>query len=210
MVRFFGSNLVTGFVFGSVAKGCASRQSDIDTMVRLDRMSAEQIKDYLHSLDQYHRNTGMTADVIYPAEIITREFLEEALADLDSIVIDIEHTDPLTFDTIIRVEVLAGFKRGIIRDKGALFTYAKKVGRYPKLWKRQILDKLEKKFRKALPMEMDKRRQHLEQMRRIRQMEPALLMKRNVGLEHLSVEQCSVIKERVKWSLEALYFVYFK
>jgi len=89
MARFFGANLVFGFLFGSVAKGKATDQSDIDTMIVLEHEDKEQAARYLEWLKQYHLDMNMTRDHVYPAEIVTQKTLDNSLADLDNLTLSL-------------------------------------------------------------------------------------------------------------------------
>lgn len=204
MASFFGSNLVFGFVFGSVAKRRATHRSDIDTMVVLHRTDEEQTEHYLCWLRQYHQEVNMKVDYTYPVEIVTRQFLDECLASLERITMNIESTDPQTLDIVVWVEVLTGVKRGIVGDINLLFAYAKKVGKYPKIWKRQVLCELERRLEHVLSDDEDGYQNALQQLDCIRRLQPHLVLKRFIGLEHLSVDQRNSIRDRVVWSHNSL------
>ncbi|KAL9114760.1 MAG: hypothetical protein Q9227_001439 [Pyrenula ochraceoflavens] len=196
MVDCFGSNLIFGFTFGSVAKGCATRKSDIDTMVVLKEYNEEQQTRYLNVLADYHQLKGMVRDEIYPAEIVTLETLKQGFARLSSIDMNLEYTDLATFDLIVWVEVFSGVKRGMVGQHDLLLDFAKASGRYPKIWKQQVLDMLERKLH---DLEGDKRKSGAEQLLLMQQMKPGILLKRFIGVEHLSVQQQSEIRSLVRW-----------
>jgi aldehyde dehydrogenase (NAD+) len=204
MARFFGSNLVFGFVFGSVAKGLATNKSDIDTAIVLECENKEDTARYLEWLHRYQLEMGMTPDRGYPSEILTRKSLDECLADLDNVTMDFQRTDPITYDTIIWVQLLAGIKRGVQGDQDLLFAYAKRVGRYPKIWKSQILRELEKRVSQTGQRNNDVNQFALQQLQCIRGMKPDLVQKRFVGLEYLSAEQRQSAEELVGWDLPDL------
>jgi predicted nucleotidyltransferase len=204
MARFFGSNLVFGFVFGSVAKGTATNKSDIDTAIVLECENKEDTARYLEWLNRYQLEMGMTPDQLYPAEISTRKFLDECLADLDNVTMNLQHVDLMTFDTIIWVQSLAGVKRGVQGDQDFLFAYAKRVGKYPKIWKSQILRELERRVSQTGQSNNDVNQYAVQQLQCIRRMKPDLVQKRFVGLEYLSAEKRHSAEELVAWDLPDL------
>jgi predicted nucleotidyltransferase len=204
MARFFGSNLVFGFVFGSVAKGLATNKSDIDTAIVLASENKEDTARYLKWLNRYQLEMGMTPDQLYPAEIITRKSLDDCLAGIDNITMNLQQTDQMTYDTIIWVQLLAGVKRGVQGDQDLLFAYAKQVGRYPKIWKSQILRELERRVSQIGQRNNDVNQYAVQQLQCIRRMKPDLVQKRFVGLEHLSAEQRYLAEELVGWDLPDL------
>jgi acyl-CoA reductase-like NAD-dependent aldehyde dehydrogenase/predicted nucleotidyltransferase len=201
LAHFFGSNLVFGFVFGSVAKGRATRNSDIDTMVVLECEDKEQIGHYLEWLDRYQLEMGMTPDHIYPAEVVTRNNLDQALRNVDSITMDLEETSPQEFDTIIWVDVLSGIKRGIQGNQDLLLEYGRRVGRYPKIWKKQILRELERRASPASQRDQAVRQFALQQLQCFRRMKPDEVVKRFIGIEHLSAEQRETNTELIRQDL---------
>jgi len=199
IARSFGSNVVFGFVCGSVAQGRATHRSDIDTMIVLECENKEEIARYLEWLHQYHLEMDMTPDQIYPAEIVTRKVLDESLADLDNVTMNLQKTDLLTFDIVAWIGGLAGIKRGVIGDQDLLFEYAKRTGRYPKIWKSQILRELERRVPRSGQRDEAVRQCAVQQLQRIRRMTPDKVLKRFIGLEYLSAEQRLSKEELVRW-----------
>jgi hypothetical protein len=177
MARSFGSNLVFGFVCGSVAQGRATHKSGIDTMIVLECENKEEVAHYFEWLNRYHLEMDMTRDQIYPAEIVTRKILDESLADLDNVTMNLQQTDLLTFDIIAWVGGLAGIKRGMIGDQDLLFAYAKRTGRYPKIWKSQILRELERRVARFGQRDEDVRQCAVQQLQYIRRMTPDQVLK---------------------------------
>jgi predicted nucleotidyltransferase len=187
--RSFGSNLVFGFVCGSVAQGRATHKSDIDTMIALECENKGEISHYLEWLNRYHLEMDMTPDQIYHAEIVTRKILDESLEDLDNVTMNLQRTNPLTFDIIALVGGLAGIKRGVLGDQDLLFAYAKRTGRYPKIWKSQVLRELERQVSRSGQRDEDVCKCAVQQLQCIRRMTPDKVLKRFIGLEYLSAEQ---------------------
>jgi len=117
---------------------------------------------------------------------------------------DFQRTDPMTYDTIIWVQLLAGIKRGVQGDQDLLFAYAKRVGRYPKIWKSQILRELEKRVSQTGQRNNDVNQFAVQQLQCIRGMKPDLVQKRFVGREYMSAEQRHSAEELVGWDLPDL------
>lgn len=124
----------------------------------------------------------MSPDQLYPPEILTRKSLDECLADLDDVTMNLQQINFMTFDTIIWVQLLAGVKRGVQGDQDLLFAYAKRVGKYPKIWKSQILRELERRVSQPGQRNSDVNQDAVQQLQCIRRMKPDLVQKRFVGL----------------------------
>ncbi|KAH8679537.1 Aldehyde/histidinol dehydrogenase [Tricladium varicosporioides] len=154
---------------------------------------------YRKWIGEYHQKMDMVVDEMFPAEIVTLKFLEEAIASLETIVLNLEHTDIRVFDIVLLTVALSGCKRGIVGNQELLFEYAKKVGKYPKLWKHQILYELEKSLKFAGPIAKERQEKSTEQLKKILQMDPALVLKRFIGLEHLSAEQRHSAHGLIHW-----------
>jgi hypothetical protein len=115
-----------------------------------------------------------------------------------------QQINPMTFDTIIWVQLLAGVKRGVQGDQDLLFAYAKRVGKYPKIWKSQILRVLERRVSQTGQRNSDVNQDVVQQLQCIRRMKPDLVQKRFVGLEYLSAEKRYSAEGLVRWDLPDL------
>ncbi|CAJ2500557.1 Uu.00g034100.m01.CDS01 [Anthostomella pinea] len=141
--REFSDNLVFGFVFGSVAKGLATSNSDIDTMVVVKVDKPAQRQSYLAFMESYHKKHDLSYDPVYPVELITLDELNQSLATLDSITMDLDHISKDDWDASFWTAVFCGMKRGIVGNEKFMYQLARSVGKYPEIWKQQMIDQLE-------------------------------------------------------------------
>ncbi|KAJ9656126.1 hypothetical protein H2198_005182 [Neophaeococcomyces mojaviensis] len=84
MTDFFSSNLVFGFVFGSIARQQATGSSDVNTMVVLEKKDDNQIDSYTTWLRHLHEQYQLVFKEQSSAVILTVSELNQLVAQLDS------------------------------------------------------------------------------------------------------------------------------
>jgi predicted nucleotidyltransferase len=146
--QHFTSNLIFGFIYGSIARGTGTASSDIDTFILTHKSIPSQTAAYLSFLRDYHTAHGLNYDSQYPAEILTLAQLSTALDTLDHLTIDL-HLSPAAWDATFWTTALCGVQRGIAGDRAALHRYARNLGRFPKAWKEDVLRQVEARLRAA-------------------------------------------------------------
>lgn len=144
MNDIFGSNLVFGFVSGSVAKFQATGKSDIDNMAVLHKIDAVQKENYIRALQSLSEEMGMSFDEEYPTEIVTLEQINHVFSNIDKYIIDVEgkHFNQESYDAEIWANFLGGKKGGITGDRQLLLTFEKEAGKIGKGWKEGLLQEL--------------------------------------------------------------------
>ncbi|PMD18208.1 ALDH-like protein [Hyaloscypha hepaticicola] len=202
----YAANEIVGASFVASHGSIEAKPILVPREISRDMKEAEKRKDCKGSRWQSRicEEMGMSPDQLYPPEILTRKSLDECLADLDDVTMNLQQINFMTFDTIIWVQLLAGVKRGVQGDQDLLFAYAKRVGKYPKIWKSQILRELERRVSQPGQRNSDVNQDAVQQLQCIRRMKPDLVQKRFVGLEYLSAEKRHSAEGLVRWDLTDL------
>lgn len=137
--RFFGDNLVVGFVCGSVAGGFARTDHDIDTFVIVERDDPEQRRIYEQWLAELHRAVGLKVDEAYPSEVLSRQTLADTLARLPSVELSLDFNSSATFDAVVWADMLVASTAGVIGDAQELETAAGRARPHVERWRQQVL-----------------------------------------------------------------------
>jgi predicted nucleotidyltransferase len=133
----FSDNLEFAFIFGSVAKGLATEDSDIDTFIAVKSHDSIQENKYISWLRNHTSKLGMTFDEIYPAEIVTISEMKNAwnmFVDLNSD----EIIDGNSYDAFVWAEALLEEKCNYVGDTRKINSLLPIAGKSAKSMKNSI------------------------------------------------------------------------
>lgn len=139
--EIFKSNLLFGFIGGSVAKGYWKKDHDIDIFICLNEpIDSECAKDYLSWYGQLHSKYGFLPDFDYPGEIVERGNLVDTLRILNTFELKLKVDDLQTREAILWADMITGGKIGLVGNGLDFFYFLERQHRhYPEEWKSRVL-----------------------------------------------------------------------
>ncbi len=166
IINIFGNNVEFAFIFGSIAKGIFQIQkSDIDTFVCLKTNDLQKVRDFEEWIISFQYQLNLSPDLKYPSEIVTYQFLESVIKNLEDIRVAFSYSDLSVFDRIFWVCILSSFRRkqafiGGKEGRIKLSNLVKKFRPYPKKWGEQFIKLFDQN--EEVPVSIQKHYQNLD------------------------------------------------